>query len=392
MRFLGAGGKMGFGNKYDEVFIVGQFTISNFKDAVVSFPGLVVEFDQSTYKGIDLGYTPVNPQNLRELHVGQTSDDVYVISGTYNAGSIQKWDGNSWTTLGEVNNYPDDCVEDSNGNLYVSGRFTTIDGVTRTRVAKWDAAGATWGDLGSGLNNIVWACDVDENDDVYFGGQFLNAGGNVSADRIAKWNGSAWSNMGTGANNTVRAVVSDRNGNVYMGGQFTSPGTRVARWNGTAWSNLGSGVNNTVFAMATDSNGNLYVGGTFTTAGGSTANRIAKWNSSSSSWSAMGSGFNGGVYFMSVDANDNLYVTGNFNALGDGTSIGRVARWNGSTWVDVLDEDGYVDKEGPLDHDSSGKLYVTSNSNYNLPINFIYQPYNRFARLFRNNLYTEPNS
>jgi hypothetical protein len=78
-----------------------------------------------------------------------------------------------------------------------------------------------------------------------------------------------WISMGglAGANNTVYALAADGSGNVYAGGDFTVIGTvtanRIAKWNGSVWSALGGGAQGTVNALAV-SGTNLYVGGDFT--------------------------------------------------------------------------------------------------------------------------------
>jgi len=41
----------------------------------------------------------------------------------------------------------------------------------------------------------------------------------------------------------------------------------IAKWDGTDWSALGSGVNGLVYALAYNNNGHLFVGGNFSTAG-----------------------------------------------------------------------------------------------------------------------------
>ena len=67
---------------------------------------------------------------------------------------------------------------------------------------------------------------------------------------------------------------------MYAGGNFTTAGgvsaNFIAKWDGTNWSALGSGMNSTVNALAFDLSGNLYAGGNFNTAGGVSANFIAK--------------------------------------------------------------------------------------------------------------------
>ncbi len=64
--------------------------------------------------------------------------------------------------------------------------------------------------------------------DLYAGGDFYTAGG-VSANHIAKWDGSAWSALGSGVNRWVNALaVSD--GDLYAGGWFTTAGNKVSAY------------------------------------------------------------------------------------------------------------------------------------------------------------------
>jgi hypothetical protein len=84
-----------------------------------------------------------------------------------------------------------------------------------------------------------------------------------------------WSALGSGVNNSVNSIATDANGYVYAGGHFTSAGgvsaNRIARWDGTSWSALGSGMGWGVRSIAIDSD-YVYAGGWFTTAGGESAN------------------------------------------------------------------------------------------------------------------------
>ena len=71
-------------------------------------------------------------------------------------------------------------------------------------------------------------------------------------------------------NNNVSALVVSGT-NLYAGGYFTTAGgvtaNFIAKWDGSSWSALGSGMNYWVSALAV-SGTNLYAGGLFTTAGG----------------------------------------------------------------------------------------------------------------------------
>jgi hypothetical protein len=84
-------------------------------------------------------------------------------------------------------------------SLYVAGSFNAIAGISANNIAKWN--GSSWSAMGSGMNGTVYALAWDGTN-LYAGGQFYTAGG-TSAYNIAKWNGSSWSSLGTGTNGLV---------------------------------------------------------------------------------------------------------------------------------------------------------------------------------------------
>ncbi len=220
----------------------------------------------------------------------------------------------------------------SGNDLYVGGAFTTAGGISANNIARWN--GSSWSALGSGVNEQVQALAIRGNE-LYAGGFFTTAG-SVNANRIARWNGS-WSSLaGAGVNGTVWAVAVNGD-DLYVGGEFTTAGavnaSRIARWDGRSWSALGGGVNNTVRALAILGN-ELYVGGDFTQAGGMSANFIARWNIPGGSWATLGSGasngVNSGVNALAVKGSE-LYVGGFFTTAG-GIGASRVARWSSGSW------------------------------------------------------------
>ena len=246
------------------------------------------------------------------------------------------------------------AIDTNAGVVYAGGDFTGIGGVTANHIAKWN--GSVWSALGSGLDSRVYSLAMDANSNLYVGGYFTAAGG-VEANYIAKWNGSAWSALGSGMNNWVWALSIDSGGSLYAGGVFTTAGggaaNGVAKWNGTSWSALGSGVDGGIADLISDGSGNLYAGGGFTTAGGIAANNIAKWNGSA--WSALGSGVNGSVWSLARDSSGNLYAGGYFGTAG-GNAANSIAKWNGSTWSAL--GSGLDNTVHALAFDSSGNLYV----------------------------------
>jgi hypothetical protein len=257
----------------------------------------------------------------------------------------------------------------ANGNdVYVGGSFSRIGGVKASQIAMWN--GAQWSALGAGVGGVVQAIAVSGSNvyfgtgeqlyvwnghaldvvgggvagvkaialsgsDLYVGGSFTVAGG-VSANGIAKWNGSSWSALGSGMTNTVRAIAINGN-DVYAGGDFVSAGgvsaNGIARWDGTSWHPLADGVtgcNNCtpqVYAVAVNGS-DVYVGGRFNTAGGVSASGIAKWNGAS--WSPLGTGISNFVYSIAISAGD-IVAAGAFTTAG-GIGANNIARWNGSDW------------------------------------------------------------
>ncbi len=227
------------------------------------------------------------------------------------------------------------AVVDGSGNLYIGGDFTVVGEVSANNIAKWNGSG--WTALGSGMNGYVSALAVSGSD-VYAGGYFTTAGGNA-ANYIAKWNGSGWTALGSGLNGEVNALAVSGS-ELYAGGWFTAVGgsaaNYIAKWDGSSWTALGSGMGGPpngsypyVYALAV-SGSDLYAGGGFGTAGGSTANRIAKWNGSS--WTALGSGIGGGYVLALAVSGSDLYAGGSFTTAG-GNAANYIAKWNGSSWT-----------------------------------------------------------
>jgi len=242
----------------------------------------------------------------------------------------------NWTGMGGhpgANGPVSATVVDGSGNLYIGGGFTVVGDVFANSIAKWD--GTNWSALGSGMEGnsgfwpfgpVVHALAVSGND-LYAAGYFTTAGG-IAANNIAKWNGTNWSALNAGVDNWVEALAVSGS-DLYAAGQFVNAGglaaNRIAKWNGSSWSALGLGIsgappNPSVLALAV-SGSDLYVGGSFTNAGGITANGIAKWDGSS--WSALGSGMNERVTTLAVSGSD-VYAAGDFST--------NVAKWNGSSW------------------------------------------------------------
>jgi hypothetical protein len=235
---------------------------------------------------------------------------------------------------------------DGHGNLYIGGAFNQVGNTVAHCIAKWD--GSTWSTLGQGMDNAVEALAFSPDGSVYVAGAFITAfnsdGAPVSAVGIAKWDGKQWSDLGGGVTGGVFGyffvhALAVWGTNLYAGGYFSAmggvPANYIARWNGSTWSAVGSGTDDIVYTLRLFDD-KLYAGGTFTHAGGTSALFIARWDGSS--WSALGGGLNYGVNGLAVSGT-NLYAGGNFynafNTGGASVAAHYVARWDGSAWSAV---------------------------------------------------------
>lgn len=212
------------------------------------------------------------------------------------------------------------------GDLVAGGNFLNADGVSASRIARYDSATNRWSTLGVGVAGDVLALAVMPNGDLIAGGSFSSAGGSQQARYVARWNGSSWSRIGDGLSASVYCLKVMPDGDLIAGGLFdsfnnTSP-NRIARWDGTAWKSLGTGMNNTVRALAVMPNGDLVASGSFTAADGQPAHRIARWNGMF--WASMDLP----TYASEVRA---IALTPN-GALVAGDFQGRMFRWSSSGW------------------------------------------------------------
>ena len=181
------------------------------------------------------------------------------------------------------------------GVTYVGGDFTDAGGhldadylmqftLTPANEGDFDAVNAT--PLGAGSSVLDLACAP--NGDLFIGGNFTDAGGDLNADYVCRYDHitDAFGSLSTVAlNDLVSALAIGSNGILYIGGRFTNAGgyangSYVCKYNGVEFLPLGDGVNDRVNSMRFSDDGMLYIGGSFTVVGGVIADRAARWNGS----------------------------------------------------------------------------------------------------------------
>src|SRR5581483_11190637 len=86
----------------------------------------------------------------------------------------------------------------TNGDLVAAGNFTSAGGVAATNIARWN--GTAWSAFGNGAMggspSVVYATTVSTNGDLFVTGAFTSIGG-VAAAGVSRWDG-VWHPLGAG--------------------------------------------------------------------------------------------------------------------------------------------------------------------------------------------------
>jgi len=273
-------------------------------------------------------------------------------SSSYN---VAKWNGSTWASVGEGlqgvsgSEVKAFCVYQ--GSLIAGGSFTQTGGTFCSKVAKLNAAGTAWSQVGGGAppncSASVYALAVHSSE--------LYVGGEGSAPWINKLDlfTSAWVNLANGLTQGtgVYALQSFRYPNastpsLFIGGSFSSPFVNCCTYSNGNWGtafNTFSGSKVSVLLSSFNGStqspvGSIYAGGTFTV---QTATNLAK-KPISGPWAPEGTNtFNNGVLAM-------CFHNGYIVAGGDFTSPGtNVARFASTIGIDELNEDVIVNSVYP---------------------------------------------
>lgn len=173
---------------------------------------------------------------------------------------------------------------DTAGRLWVGGDFTTVGGLTRARLAMFNAdftLNAFDGQADGQVYGIAFG-----NGLAYIGGQFNNLGGSARAKGGA-FNTTTLAldtlnlSASGGSSGVGRRCLVSAAGDAYYSGDFTSPTNGVASFTSAgvlrSFNPQLSGLSATGDGMA-ELQSLIYVGGDFTSAGGQSRNRIAAFD------------------------------------------------------------------------------------------------------------------
>jgi hypothetical protein len=222
------------------VYVAGQFTAAGGIPA-----NRIAKWDGSNWSALGSGLNGW-------VHALAVSDNDVYAGGEFTS-YVAKWNGTNWIALGDgVNNYVR-AIAISGSNVYVGGDFSSAGAVSALGVARWN--GSSWSAVGNQLVSPIYALAASGND--------LYAGGWHSplswSNYVARWNGTNWTPLGSGiggAYNPRVFALAATSDSVYVGGDFLTAGGKlsafVARANlGEAQATLLDALDNTNFIWST---------------------------------------------------------------------------------------------------------------------------------------------
>ncbi|MBI3510648.1 MAG: T9SS type A sorting domain-containing protein [Bacteroidetes bacterium] len=205
------------------------------------------------------------------------------LAGYTIVNNIGVWNDTAWSAVGNGissvwGTSTVYCLRTFSNEIYAGGLFDLAgnDSISYS-IAKWN--GNSWSHVGEGFDYTVY-CLEPLGGILYAGGDFYWTTGYHLVNNFAQWDGTQWMAAGGGADNIVRSLT-HYGTDIYLGGDFVTAGStsaiRISRWDGTTFYPLGGGVDNTVNAISADE-GIVFAAGALANAGGSPASHIAKWS------------------------------------------------------------------------------------------------------------------
>jgi hypothetical protein len=314
-------------DKMGNIYAGGQLRTSSAESMFDTF--YVAKWDGNTWTELGTGNAALNANNQINTITTDSSGNVYAagdFEDELGKSYVAKWNGSTWTELGSginalaANNHILSVVVDQFENVYAAGEFTDSNYYYHY-VAKWD--GSTWTALGNlNANGTIRALAIDALGNVYAAGGFKDSLGKCY---VAKWDGNSWEHLGSGINSNlgnnsfISRLVIDPIGNIYVTGYITDTNnvSYVAKLNGNTWvplenastplSTLGG-----IYGLTIGRNNHVCVAEFSVNSGRA---HVAEWEGNS--WHELDTGanalmLNDAILTLIADPASNLYIGGGF--------------------------------------------------------------------------------
>jgi len=141
------------------------------------------------------------------------------LDGSFQNGMSGVSNGGNYGGVGAVALQPD-------GKVLIAGSFTTVNGTTRTNIARLNADGSLDASFnpGTGVNGTVYSVALQSDGKFLVGGSFTSVNG-TNRNNIARLNANGsldtTFNPGTGPNGVVGSIALQPDGKVLISGDFT---------------------------------------------------------------------------------------------------------------------------------------------------------------------------
>ena len=356
-----------------------------------AFKSVITLVDDGTFPPIDTTNTPtpsnsptptntttpsVTPTETLSETVSETSTPTPTLTPT-----PTPWDY-CFSFNGGFNDQAQAAVEDSSGRIIFGGSFTSYSGTPFNRIVRInsDASIDNTFNIGTGFNNTVTEVVLQPDGKIIVGGIFSSYNG-TSANEIIRLNSDGTVdntfNSGTGIDEIIWAINVQPDGKILVGGFFSQyngvPYNCLIRLNSDGSVDnsftIGTGFNNTIYDIKQQVDGKYIIFGSFTTFNGVTCNRIVRLNNDGSIDNTFntGVGFNGETYSGLID-DGKIVVAGEFFEY-SGQTNRNIVRLNidGSIDDTFNSNSGFLRTSGPsytltvLNY--LGKYYITGDFN-----------------------------
>lgn len=254
-------------------------------------------------------------------------------------------------------------VVQGDGKILVGGRFTHINGVSRNRIARLNSDGSLDSSftVAAGPSDVVTSIGLQSDGKIIIAGDFLSVNG-VSRSRVARLHtdgnldlsfdpGTGVSDPAFGATVIVSELVVQSDGKVVLGGKFTLVSgvsrSGIARLNADgsldtsfAPSSGVTGSSATVSALALQSDGRIVIGGSFTRVNGTSRTNIARLTTTGGTDSfVLSNGTDLRVFAAAMQNDDKVLIGGEFATAG-GQARNRIARLTTTGAIDTTFDPG----------------------------------------------------
>ena len=222
----------------------------------------------------------------------------------------------------------------TDGRIVIGGEFTTLNGVTRNRIARLNGDGSMDTTYNPNASGYVTCMTPQPDGKLLIGGNFTTIA-STSRTRLARLNvdGTLDTTFNLNLNDIVRTIILLPDGKILISGNFTVAGgaihNRLARLNadGTVDPTFTTNINGPVYSMSLMPDGMILVGGTFTGVDGVFRQNLARLNPDGTLDTGFGPGVDNIVRSLAVQADGKVILGGEFDVV-DETPRSRYARLN----------------------------------------------------------------